>query len=177
MIIQQNQYLNTTGSTKTNINFGELPKEVYQIGSKGGLIVPDNPDNKENSNNSSITVDVSTDKELILKDNDIDYQKGIELLGYISMYQETMQDFLNGINDRMSNLEKYQNDMNSYAIEVHALKSDAKYLGFTKLAEIAYDQELRSKENNQRYIISNYSQLKEEVSRVCDVCKKYLSTI
>ena len=93
------------------------------------------------------------------------------------MYQETMNDFLNGINDRMSNLEKYQNDMNSYAIEVHALKSDAKYLGFTKLAEIAYDQELRSKENNQQYIISNYVQLKEEVSRVCDVCKKYLSTI
>ncbi len=171
------KYLNTTGSTKTNINFGELPKEVYQIGSKGGLIVPDNPDNKENSNNLYITVDVSTDKEQILKDNDIDYQKGIELLGDISMYQETMKDFLNGINDRMSNLEKYQNDMNSYAIEVHALKSDAKYLGFTKLAEIAYDQELRSKENNQRYIISNYSQLKEEVSRVCDVCKKYLSTI
>ena len=56
------------------------------------------------------------------------------------MYQETMKDFLSGINDRMSNLEKYQNDMNSYAIEVHALKSDAKYLGFTKLAEIAYDQ-------------------------------------
>ena len=171
------KYLNTTGSTKTNINFGELPKEVYQIGSKGGLIVPDNPDNKENSNNSYITVDVSTDKEQILKDNDIDYQKGIELLGDIYMYQETMNDFLNGINDRMSNLEKYQNDMNSYAIEVHALKSDAKYLGFTKLAEIAYDQELRSKENNQQYIISNYVQLKEEVSRVCDVCKKYLSTI
>lgn len=171
------KYLNTTGSTKTNINFGELPKEVYQIGSKGGLIVPDNPDNKENSNNSSITVDVSNDKEQILKDNDIDYQKGIELLGDISMYQETMNDFLNGINDRMSNLEKYQNDMNSYAIEVHALKSDAKYLGFTKIAEIAYDQELRSKENNQQYIISNYAQLKEEVSRVCDVCKKYLSTI
>ena len=171
------KYLNTTGSTKTNIDFGALPKEVYQIGSKGGLIVPDNPDNKENSNNSSITVDVSNDKEQILKDNDIDYQKGIELLGDISMYQETMKDFLNGINDRMSNLEKYQNDMANYAIEVHALKSDAKYLGFTKLAEIAYDQELRSKENNQQYIISNYSQLKEEVSRVCDVCKKYLSTI
>ena len=171
------KYLNTTGSTKTNIDFGALPEEVYQIGSKGGLIVPDNPDNKENSNNSSITVDVSNDKEQILKDNDIDYQKGIELLGDISMYQETMKDFLNGINDRLSNLEKYQNDMANYAIEVHALKSDAKYLGFTKLAEIAYDQELRSKENNQQYIVSNYAQLKEEVSRVCDVCKKYLSTI
>lgn len=171
------KYLNTTGSTKTNIDFGALPEEVYQIGSKGGLIVPDNPDNKENSNNSSITVDVSNDKEQILKDNGIDYQKGIELLGDISMYQETMKDFLNGINDRLSNLEKYQNDMANYAIEVHALKSDAKYLGFTKLAEIAYDQELRSKENNQQYIISNYAQLKEEVSRVCDVCKKYLSTI
>ena len=171
------KYLNTTGSTKTNIDFGALPEEVYQIGSKGGLIVPDNPDHQDNSNKSSITVDVSNDKEQILKDNGIDYQKGIELLGDISMYQETMKDFLNGINDRLSNLEKYQNDMANYAIEVHALKSDAKYLGFTKLAEIAYDQELRSKENNQQYIISNYAQLKEEVSRVCDVCKKYLSTI
>ena len=38
--------------------------------------------------------------------------------------------------------------MADYAILVHALKSDSKYLGFTSLAEIAYEHELASKANN-----------------------------
>lgn len=36
--------------------------------------------------------------------------------------------------------------MANYAIEVHALKSDSKYFGFTRLAELALDQEMKSKE-------------------------------
>ena len=35
--------------------------------------------------------------------------------------------------------------MSNYAILVHSLKSDAKYLGFTKLAELAYNHELKVK--------------------------------
>ena len=38
--------------------------------------------------------------------------------------------------------------MSDYAIEVHSLKSDCKYLGFMKLADISYQHELKSKEND-----------------------------
>ena len=40
--------------------------------------------------------------------------------------------------------------MENYAIEVHSLKSDCKYLGFMTLADIAYQHELKSKENDEK---------------------------
>ena len=64
--------------------------------------------------------------------------------------------------------------MPNYAVEVHALKSDSKYLGFKKLAELALEHELRSKENDSQYVINNYKDLKEEVDRIVSITKKYI---
>ena len=76
-------------------------------------------------------------------------------------------------------LEKYKEEekMEEYAIEVHALKSDSKYLGFKELAEIAYNQEMKSKENDIKYIKEKYSILKEEVDRIVKIIKEYQATI
>ena len=73
------------------------------------------------------------------------------------MYNETLEEFMNNIEERMRKLEKYKEEekMEEYAIEVHALKSDSKYLGFKELAEIAYNQEMKSKENDIKYIKKN----------------------
>ena len=113
--------------------------------------------------------------EEYLKVNGIDYEKGIELLGDLSMYQDTMKDFLENIDERIKKLEKYQDDMDNYAIEAHALKSDSKYLGFTKLAELAYSHELKSKEKNSEFIKEKFEQLITEVNRIVDISKKYIS--
>ena len=56
---------------------------------------------------------------------------------------------------------------------MHALKSDSKYLGFKELAEIAYNQEIKSKENDIKYIKEKYSILKEEVDRIIKIIKEY----
>ena len=54
------------------------------------------------------------------------------------------------------------------------MKSDSKYLGFTKLAELSLNHEMESKANNLEYIIQNYDELIAEANRIIKVVKEYL---
>ena len=111
-----------------------------------------------------------------LEQNGVDVEKGLELLGDMDMYNETMEDFLNEINEKYPNTKAYKEagDMPNYAILVHSIKSDSKYLGFTRLAELAYDHELKSKENDIDYVNNNFSSLEEEINRIINIVKTYL---
>ena len=77
----------------------------------------------------------------ILTNNGVNVQQSLELFGDMEMYDETLTDFLDMSQEKLENLEKHRvaNDMPNYAIEVHALKSDARYLGFNSLAELALE--------------------------------------
>ncbi len=111
-----------------------------------------------------------------LQDNDIDTDTAIELLGDVDMYNDTLADFLTESETRMPNIEKYKNqgDLENYAILVHALKSDSKYLGFTHLAELAYNHQIESQNHNQEYINTHYEDLVAETNRIIKVVKEYL---
>ena len=92
------------------------------------------------------------------------------------MYDETLKDFYNGIDSRLSKLEEYKNTKNisDYAVEAHSLKSDSKYLGITSLSNMALNHETNAKENNFYFINTNYDKLKQEVNKYKDIIKKYL---
>ena len=111
-----------------------------------------------------------------LKQNGIDYDTGLKLLGDKEMYNDTLKDFYNGIDSRLSKLEEYKNskNVNDYAVEAHSLKSDSKYLGITSLSNMALDHETNAKENNFYFINTNYDKLKQEVNKYKDIIKKYL---
>ena len=64
--------------------------------------------------------------------------------------------------------------MANYAIQVHALKSDAKYFGFDKLAELALDQEMKSKANDMYYISEHFDELEKETINAINIIKVYL---
>ena len=64
--------------------------------------------------------------------------------------------------------------MYNYSIVVHSLKSDAKYFGFEKLAELALDHETKSKENNVEYVNEHFNELKNEIMNVIALVEKYL---
>ena len=64
--------------------------------------------------------------------------------------------------------------MENYSIEVHALKSDSKYLGFTKLAELALNHQLKSEENDSDFINNNYEELINETNKIIEITKNYL---
>ena len=84
------------------------------------------------------------------------YNKGIELFGSIDMYNSMLSDWYKGINDKWNKIISYKNnsDMTNYAIEVHSLKNDSKYFEFTKLAELSYNHELKSKDNDIELVLT-----------------------
>ena len=120
--------------------------------------------------------DVSELDVEFLKSNNIDVDSSIELLGDLDMYNETLKDFLTESEDRLPKMDKFlkEKDAGNYAILAHAMKSDSKYLGFKKLAELSLNHELEGKNNNIEYLENNYEELMTEVDRVIDIVKKYL---
>ena len=114
-------------------------------------------------------------KEEYLKSNGVDLEKAKELLGDIEMYDMTISDFLSEVEEKWQNIITYKtnNDMENYAIEVHSLKSDAKYLGFMSLADISYQHELKSKENDSSFVNENFTKLEEEYNKALNIAKTY----
>lgn len=113
----------------------------------------------------------------ILEKSGVNVAQSLELLGDIEMYDETLNDFLTENESRIKKINDYKElgDMNNYAILAHSIKSDSKYLGFTKLAELALNHEIKSKENNFDYVNDNYDELISEVNRITNVIKEYLN--
>lgn len=112
----------------------------------------------------------------LLINNGVDVNASLELFGDIDTYNETLEDFLNTVDEKIGNMTKYkeESDMKNYAILVHSLKSDARYLEFTKLAELSYNHEMQSKANNDIYVYDNYDELINETNRIIDLVREYL---
>lgn len=108
-----------------------------------------------------------------LKEQGIDVDESLELLGDMDMFNETLEDFITELEERLPKLESYRTDLENYAILVHAMKSDAKYLGLTTLAELSYQQELESKAGNHSYIQEHYDELLQEVNRIQNIAQMY----
>ena len=113
-----------------------------------------------------------------LKQNNIDVESSLELLGDQEIYDETLNDFLEESERRLPKIEEYKNnkDMENYAILVHAMKGDSKYLGFNKLADLSYDHQLKSQAGDYDYVVLHYDELMEEVNRVISVVNSYLNS-
>jgi len=147
----------------------EAIAELNRLFGEPTLISQDEKNDKEN------TLDTKGNVEY-LKENDIDVDASLELLGDIDMYNDTLNTFVEENKKRIPRIEKNKNEgnMKDYSIDVHALKSDSKYLGFKKLDELSYEHELKSKENDIEYINKHYDELMNEYNRINDVIGKYL---
>ena len=106
----------------------------------------------------------------------VDVNHALELLGDMDMYNMTISDFMKEVESRWNRIVSYknQNNMPDYAIEVHSLKSDCKYLGFMTLADIAYQHELKSKENDSNFVNENFGKLEEEYKKVLEIARTYV---
>ena len=111
-----------------------------------------------------------------LKNNNIDVDGAIETLGDIETYNMTISAYLDDSDDLWKKINEYKNsnNMDDYAIEVHALKSSSRYIGLTKLGDIAYQHELKSKENDIDYITSHFSELDDEYNKNIVIVKNYV---
>lgn len=111
-----------------------------------------------------------------LEKNGVDVNHALELLGDMDMYNMTISDFMKEVEDKWNRIVEYRNSNNmpDYAIEVHSLKSDCKYLGFMTLADIAYQHELKSKENDLFFVQDHFAELEEEYKKVLEIARKYV---
>lgn len=125
-------------------------------------------------NNLSDTNVVKYDRSY-LEDNGVDVNHALELLGDMDMYNMTISDFMAEVESKWARINDYKNtnNMPDYAIEVHSLKSDCKYLGFMTLADIAYQHELKSKENDSSFVNEHFDELAKEYNKVLEIAKNY----
>lgn len=112
-----------------------------------------------------------------LEENGVDIKKSLELFGDIGTYNETIGEFLVGIHTKVKQLitcMKNQ-DISNYAIYAHSMKSDAKYFGFTKLAEMAYEHEMKGKAGDLYFITGHINDLINETNRTIMLIQEYMN--
>ena len=111
-----------------------------------------------------------------LESKGVDVSHALELLGDMEMYNMTIHDFYQDVSKKWNEIVQYKNEnnMKDYSILVHSLKSDCKYLGFMTLADISYQHELKSKENDSTYVVEHFHELEEEYKRVYEIVKEYV---
>lgn len=133
--------------------------------------------NNDNICKEAITENNNKNNINYLKDNGINIDSALELLGDCETYNEILKEYVNGINDKITNLTNFKNnnDMENYAILVHSLKSESRYLGFDKLADICLQHELKSKENDATYVNNNFNILLTELNNILGIVKQYLN--
>ena len=112
----------------------------------------------------------------LLEDVEIDVKGALASLKDKELYDASVEEFYNGIEEKMAQLYDYKRnqDFNNYSNVARTLKTEARYLGFKKFAEIAEEHENASQENDLDFINSNYPKIKMESIRILDLLQKYL---
>lgn len=112
-----------------------------------------------------------------LEKNGVDIKKSLELFGDINTYNDTIGEFLVGVHTKIKQLISFMEnkDMQNYAIYAHSMKSDARYFGFTKLGDMAYEHELKSKAGDLYFINRNINNLIEETNKSIILVQEYMN--
>ena len=114
----------------------------------------------------------------ILKNHGVNLEASLEYLGDMDLYNETLTEFLSLVDGKMADLARFKDthDMANYAISAHSLKSDARYLGFTTLGEIALNHEMAGKENREDFVVQNFDAFMEETKKMIAIAHEYLQS-
>lgn len=91
-------------------------------------------------------------------------------------YRETIEIYLQEGLDKKAEAEKAleEGDMLTYSTCVHMMKSNSRLVGATRLGELAYDRELRSKEGDVEYCRAHQEELTDEYIKVVAALEQYL---
>ena len=113
----------------------------------------------------------------LLEQNRINVSAGLELLKDMEMYETTLKEFYEELQNKLSELKEYKENknMDDYAILAHALKTEARYVGCSELGDIAYEHELAGKDQNQTLVDEKFEELSNEANRVYEIIKRYFN--
>ncbi len=112
-----------------------------------------------------------------LEKNGVNIQKSLELFGDAQTYNDTIGEFLVGIHTKINQLIKFmeEQDFSNFELTVHSLKTDANNFGFTSLAAMAEEHELKSKSSDLYYITTHINDLINETNRAIVLIQEYMS--
>ncbi len=110
-----------------------------------------------------------------LKNHNVDIESGIKNTLDFETYNEILNDFFTSLPKEINNLNNLLggNDIANYTINVHALKSNARVLGFMELGEVAYQHEMAGKSNDINFITSNFNNLVTSANQVITIINEY----
>ena len=146
-----------------------LPEELVQIteqteASATGTEVPEGELRDESQDVENFEPGAVSEKaeELILYTKyDISVKNGLSLVkGDMEMYLDIVDLFLKD-RKRQDTMQQFiaEQNMEDYAIFVHGLKGNARALGADKLADIAYEHEMKSKAGEIEYVKTHWDEL------------------
>ena len=103
-----------------------------------------------------------------LKEKGYDIETGLSYLGDESLYVEMLKEFHDGFINQMNEIKAAyeKGDIPDYVIKVHALKSNCRTFGITALSELAYNHEMKGKENDINYINANITALFNKANEI-----------
>ncbi len=135
--------------------------------------IEEEKDDVQENNDSFVKYDIN-----YLKNNGFDIDNAIQLLGDIDTYNMTISTYLDEAENTWNKIVEYKEleDMNSYSCEVHSLKSSSRYIGLSKLSDICYQHELKSKENDISFVNNHFSELKDEYLKMIEIVRNYVNS-
>ena len=117
----------------------------------------------------ALTLSNNNSDEIDSKDNKvINVDKALEFMDNLDEFYSSLEDFSKKTESYIDNISKYARgeDLDKYFMTVQALKTDCNYLGITRLADIAYEHELRSKEKDKQFVLENYQYLVKKIKEI-----------
>ncbi len=129
---------------------------------------------KENSTNKQVDIKSMHTKEF-LKQHGIMVEDGLEYLKTMDNYDNAVQEFLDSIAAQAVKITQYKtsHDLANYAVEVNNLRKKCRNLGINKLVDMAFNQELKSRDGSVKYIDEHFDEFLKEIYRYVKILKKY----
>ena len=111
----------------------------------------------------------------LLKEHEVLVDESLEFWGDMDSYNENLKEFKDSLEEKLNNLNYYKNnnDWNNYGILSHSIKSECKYFGFMKEAEVFLEHELKGKEGNGEFINENFNNLQNTITSIQDLLNQY----
>ncbi len=114
----------------------------------------------------------------ILKENNFNVESAMNYsMDDIDFYKELIDTFINSAEEKTKDIKThYSNkDWKEYKVQVHALKSASRTIGADKLSDMALEQEMASKNEDEATIDAGYEALLAEFGRVVEILRSAVS--
>lgn len=109
-----------------------------------------------------VILKVLAEEKIVQKPEGFSYQNGLSNFdGNEEVYRETLVLFADLWEERKVQLKQLlkEGNMEEYAILIHAIKGDARTMGADILAKLAYEQEMKAKEGNEKAIRESFDRV------------------